>query len=55
MQNSSLMTVSLTGLTITCPTGQPNCQGFSNPLLQNNVIWQNRSFQIGVGNLGQGT
>jgi hypothetical protein len=24
-------------------------------LLQNNVIWQNRSFYVGVGNLGQGT
>jgi len=53
-QNSSIFTTSLTGLTITCPTGQPNCQGFSNPLLQNNVIWQNRSFQIGVGSLGTG-
>jgi hypothetical protein len=28
--------------------------GFSNPQLQNNVIWQNRSFYIGVGSLGQG-
>ena len=51
-QNSSIFTTSLTGLTITCPTGQPGCQGFSNPLLQNNVIWQNRSFDIGVAGLG---
>jgi hypothetical protein len=54
-QNSSLFTTSVTGLTITCPTGMPSCQGFSNPLLQNNVIWQNRSFEIGVGSLGSGT
>ena len=52
-QNSTLMTTSLTGLTLKCPYG-PNCQGFSNPLLQNNLIWQNRSFYVGVGNLGQG-
>jgi hypothetical protein len=53
--NSSVLTTTFTGLTITCPTGQPNCTGFSNPLLRNNLLWQNRSFYIGVGNLGQGT
>jgi hypothetical protein len=53
-QNSPVFTTSLTGLTITCPNGQPNCAGFSNPLLQNNVIWQNRSFYIGVGSAGSG-
>jgi hypothetical protein len=57
--NSSLLTTTFTGLTITCPFGEPNtgtssCLGFSNPQLQNNVIWQNRSFYIGVGSLGQG-
>jgi len=53
-QHSPIFTTSLTGITITCPTGQPNCQGFSSPLLQNNVIWQNRSFEIGVGGPGTG-
>jgi hypothetical protein len=53
--DSSLLTTTFTGLTITCPTGMPGCTGFSNPLLQNNVIWQNRSFYIGIGNLGGGT
>jgi parallel beta-helix repeat protein len=53
--NSSLLTTTFTGLTITCPTGATNCTGFSNPILQNNVIWQNRSFLIGVGGLGTGT
>ncbi len=52
--NSTLLTTTFTGLTITCPTGQPNCTAFSNPLLQNNVIWQNRAFDIGVGSLGTG-
>jgi len=53
--NSSLLTTTFTGLTITCPTGASNCTGFSNPILQNNVIWQNRAFFIGVGTVGGGT
>jgi len=53
--NSPILTTTFTGLTITCPTGMPGCTGFSNPLLKNNLIWQNRSFFIGIGNLGQGT
>jgi hypothetical protein len=53
-QNSPVMTTSLTGLTITCPPGQSNCAGFSNPLFQNNLIWQNRSFQIGISAAGTG-
>jgi hypothetical protein len=57
IQNSTLLTTTFTGLTITCPAGQSatGCRGFSNPLLQNNVIWQNRAFKIGVGALGTGT
>jgi hypothetical protein len=54
-QNSTLLTDTFAGLTITCPFGTAYpCTGFSNPLLENNLIWQNRSFNIGVGNLGQG-
>jgi hypothetical protein len=53
-QNSTLLTTSLTGLRLTCPTGQSNCAAFSNPSMIGNLIWQNRSFYIGVGNLGQG-
>ena len=52
-QNTTLLATSVSGMTLTCPYG-PKCSGFSNPLLQNNVIWQNRAFYIGVGNLGQG-
>ncbi len=54
MQNSSLLTTTF-AVPITCPTGQPNCTGFSNPLLKNNLIWQNRSFYIGITGPGAGT
>jgi hypothetical protein len=53
-QHSPAFATSISGLTLTCPNGQSGCQGFSNPLLQNNVIWENRAFYIGIGNLGQG-
>jgi hypothetical protein len=53
-QNSALLTTTFTGLTLTCPAGHPNCQGFSNPLLFGDILWQNRSFYIGIGNLGNG-
>jgi hypothetical protein len=58
-QNTPLLTTTFAGLAIKCPlqttTSNPYpCLVFSNPVLQNNVIWQNRSFYIGVGNLGQG-
>jgi uncharacterized repeat protein (TIGR01451 family) len=43
----------------TCParhTGSSNsCRYYSVPLLDNNVIWRNRSFVIGVGGFGTGT
>ncbi len=57
-QNSSLISSSITGLTITCPTGQSSttgCRTESNPILGNNIIWQNRSFQIGISGAGSGT
>ncbi|WP_341316742.1 choice-of-anchor Q domain-containing protein [Paraburkholderia sp. IMGN_8] len=34
---------------VVCPTGQPNCTTFSNPVLTNNLFWQNRTFYITVG------
>ncbi len=50
MQNSTLLTTTFTGIgTLTCPFGAAYpCKTISNPLLQNNLIWQNRSFYIGV-------
>ena len=55
MQNSTLLTTTFTGLTLTCPAGHPNCQGFSNPLLFGDVFWQNRSFYAGITGPGTGT
>ncbi|MFM0228918.1 choice-of-anchor Q domain-containing protein [Paraburkholderia sediminicola] len=40
--------VTFTNPSVTCPAGLPNCTTFSNPLLTNNVFWQNRSFYITV-------
>ncbi|MBV9670290.1 MAG: choice-of-anchor D domain-containing protein, partial [Acidobacteriales bacterium] len=31
------------------------CRAYSNPILANNIIWQNRSFQIGISGAGAGT
>jgi hypothetical protein len=52
--DSSILTTTFAGLAITCPPGHTFCTGFSNPLLQNNVIWQNRSFEIGITGAGSG-
>jgi hypothetical protein len=58
-QNSTLLTTTFTGLTITCPAGQlttgtSSCRTISNPILANNIIWQNRSFQVGISGAGTG-
>jgi hypothetical protein len=37
------------GVTIKCPTNNPGCARFSNPYLANDLIWQNRTYFIGVG------
>jgi len=52
--NSSLMAQATSGLTLTCPNGLPGCGAFSNPVIANDLIWQNTSFYVGVGNLGTG-
>jgi len=52
--NSTLLGQAMAGLTITCPSGHTNCTHFSNPILYNNIIWQNRSFNVGVGGRGAG-
>jgi hypothetical protein len=53
--NSPQLTSSFTTGPINCPTGHLNCTRFSNPILYNNMFWQNRAFYIGVGTLGTGT
>jgi hypothetical protein len=47
--HSTPLVAALTGLTLSCPSSNPNCGLFSSPTLANNVFWQNRSFYIGVG------
>jgi hypothetical protein len=54
MPNSSLLTTTFV-VPITCPAGHPNCKGFSNPILFGDLIYQNRSFNVGVGAVGTGT
>jgi hypothetical protein len=62
IQNSAILAANLPA-TISCPAGHyagtaasnGTCRGFSYPLLDNNVLWQNRTFYIGVGALGAGT
>jgi hypothetical protein len=53
-KNSAILTTTFVE-PITCPAGHPNCTGFSNPILYNDIIWQNRSFFVGVTGLGTGT
>jgi hypothetical protein len=55
--NSSLMLTAMNGLAITCPQGQSaaGCTTYSNPILFNNIVWQNRSFHVGITGLGAGT
>jgi hypothetical protein len=64
MQNSPQLRSSFTTGAIHCPAGNyaPNtnatngtCTHISYAALYNNIFWQNRSFQIGVGSLGTGT
>jgi hypothetical protein len=62
IQNSAILIANLPA-TITCPDNHfaggndtnGTCRRFSYPLLDNNVLWRNRSFYIGVGALGAGT
>jgi hypothetical protein len=56
--NSTLLTGTFpTAPPITCPTAQTGqgCRTFSNPVLRNNIIWRNRSFQVGISGPGTGT
>jgi hypothetical protein len=55
-RNSTLLTDTF-ATPPTCPTGQSagTCRTISNPILANNIIWQNRSFQVGISAAGTGT
>jgi hypothetical protein len=62
IQNSAILKANMPA-TITCPAGHfsgttasnGTCRTVSYPKLENNVLWQNRTFYIGVGALGGGT
>ncbi len=62
VQNSATLVANLPA-TVTCPAGHfagttaanGTCRTTSYPELYNDVLWQNRSFYIGVGSLGAGT
>jgi hypothetical protein len=59
-RNSTLLTETFVGPAAnpTCPAGQAGgngCRTYSNPILGNNIIWQNRSFYIGISGAGTGT
>ncbi len=62
VQNSAILGANLP-VTVSCPEGHfagntennGTCRRFSYPLLENNVLWQNRTFYIGVGTFGAGT
>jgi Bacterial Ig domain len=61
IQNSAVLVANMPA-TITCPAGHfttasasnGDCRTHSVPELYNNVLWQNRTFHIGVGGLGNG-
>ncbi|MGA3806977.1 Ig-like domain-containing protein [Ralstonia nicotianae] len=48
------LNTAFTGASGACPAGMPNCTKISNPLMTNNLFWQNRTFHITVGGLDTG-
>lgn len=52
--HTSNLMAAFTGASGACPTGMPNCTKISNPVLENNIFWQNRTFNITVGGLDSG-
>jgi hypothetical protein len=61
MQNTPNLTSALPAI-IRCPTGHfsgvialnANCRAISYPLIENDLFWQNRAFNIQVGGMGSG-
>jgi hypothetical protein len=48
------LVVAFNGASGACPAGTSNCTKVSNPVMSNNLFWQNRTFHITVGGLDQG-
>ena len=44
--HSANLSRAFTNPSVTCPAGHPQCTTFSNPVLDHNIFWQNRSFYI---------
>jgi hypothetical protein len=63
IQNSAVLVANTLATSIICPAGHyagtlatnGTCKNYSYPLLDNDVLFQNRVFYIGVGALGGGT
>ena len=56
--NSPVLAANLPASGLTCPPGNGtsgSCRNYSVPLLANNIIWQNRSFVISMGDFGADT
>jgi hypothetical protein len=62
LQNSTLLTANLAATPVVCPAGHYQgtgvnaatngaCRSISYPRLENNIIYRNASYQIGVGSL----
>ena len=50
VQNSAVLVANIGAANLICPTNHgPNCKKYSEPVLYNNLLWQNRAFVIGVG------
>jgi hypothetical protein len=47
--NSPYLIASFPTTGIACPANHPNCKAISDPVLNNNVVWHNRSFHIELG------
>jgi hypothetical protein len=47
--NSPFLIESYATAGIKCPKAEPNCATISDPVLNNNIIWHNRSFHIELG------
>jgi hypothetical protein len=47
--NSPFLIASYPATGIKCPVGEPNCAKISDPVLNNNIVWHNRSFHIELG------
>jgi len=59
MQHTSNLLAAMAAQAVTCPAGHASalgtdCVRVSYPVLENNLLWQNRSFNIAVGGLGTG-